>query len=159
MDLKIVQAAFVHELDKIAADLTAEARERGKTAGLESAVNPALKTLREASQARHGQFMADLAKEGPALVARKTQEAVRRFKTGSIDPQLFKSATFNLKDALTAVREEGLPALGATLGAGVAKGFGRPALTGAAIGYGLGAVPEILRGHGGEAAEAAAPKK
>lgn len=55
-----------------------------------------------------------------------------------------KKAAFSAKDALKGALEEGGPALGATLGAGVAAGFGKSPLSGAAMGYGVGALPELL---------------
>lgn len=88
----------------------------------------------------------------PPLPARKTASA-RQERTPEymapeqprgIDADLFKAASFDIKKALKSGLEEGGPALGATLGAALAAGHGKPALSGAALGYGVGALPELL---------------
>lgn len=72
---------------------------------------------------------------------KKKKEAAEERKLGF-------AGNFDKKHMLKAMLEEGGPALGATLGAGIAAGYGKPALTGAALGYGAGSIPELLRGHG-----------
>lgn len=54
------------------------------------------------------------------------------------------SSSFDRKAALEALVGEAGPALGATLGAGVAGGLGKNPLSGAAMGYGVGSIPELL---------------
>jgi hypothetical protein len=51
---------------------------------------------------------------------------------------------FDKKKALEALLAEGGPALGATLGAGAMGGMGKNPLTGAALGYGMGSIPEMI---------------
>jgi hypothetical protein len=51
-----------------------------------------------------------------------------------------------LKLFLDGMKHEAGPALGATLGAGTAKAFGVDPLAGAAAGYGLGSIHDVVHG-------------
>lgn len=51
-----------------------------------------------------------------------------------------------LKLFLDGAKHEAGPALGATLGAGAAKAFGVDPLAGAAAGYGLGSIHDVVHG-------------
>jgi hypothetical protein len=59
-------------------------------------------------------------------IAPQDQSKMRRFKEG--------------------VRGEAGPAIGATLGAGLASAYNVNPVAGAAAGYGIGAIPEIIHG-------------
>lgn len=56
------------------------------------------------------------------------------------------AASGKLKLFMEGAKGEFGPALGATLGAGVAKMHGIDPLAGAAAGYGVGALPEVIHG-------------
>jgi hypothetical protein len=58
-------------------------------------------------------------------------------------PQIMKKPGFNWRHAGHSFAEELGPASGAVLGATVAGGYGISPLAGAAMGYGVGAVPQI----------------
>lgn len=53
---------------------------------------------------------------------------------------------WNTRRALGGAIEEFGPAAGATLGAGIATGYGHSPLAGAALGYGIGSIPELVAG-------------
>lgn len=75
-------------------------------------------------------------------------------KTSCMDGGSMKSAmvflkvAFNVGEAVHHGLAEAGPAAGATLGAALMGGMGKNPLTGAAAGYGLGSLPEMLLSHG-----------
>lgn len=173
MDLNIVQDAFLDELNKVAADLTQAAREHIKTKNFalnakqsdtgapkypiedrSHAANALARVKQHGTPAEKAEVYKDVARKYPDMAAKSDVPEVRaRAKHAGIDPlqmkaavEVIKQATFSKAKALKAMLEEGGPALGATLGAGVAAGYDKPALSGAAIGYGVGALPELTHG-------------
>ena len=61
-------------------------------------------------------------------------------------PKIKGVSNAKLKKFFAGVREEVGPAIGATIGAGFAKMYGVSPVAGAAAGYGVGAIPEIIHG-------------
>lgn len=172
MDLKIVQNAFVDELEKISVDLTTEAREHIKTKNFalsakqsdtgkpaypihdkSHAANALARVKQHGSPAERAEVYKDVAKKYPELASRSDVPAVRaKAKHASPLNELREilgvggKYAFDRAAALEALKSEAGPALGAIGGAGLAAGLGKSPLSGAALGYGAGSLPEILLG-------------
>jgi hypothetical protein len=78
----------------------------------------------------------------------------KKDKTSCMDGSAIKHAfvflkeAFNVGEAVHHGLAEAGPAAGATLGAALMGGMGKNPLTGAAAGYGLGSLPEMILSHG-----------
>ena len=126
------------------------------------AANALARVKQFGSPAEKSEVYKDVAKKFPELAARSDVPAVRakaQTKTATTydDVEAFgkkydadaagkrlKQAAFDWRAGARAAMEEGGPALGATLGAALAGAKGKSPLSGAAMGYGIGALPELL---------------
>lgn len=78
-----------------------------------------------------------IAKIGNAQFNAMVDEILNKISSGEV-------AQTRLGNFIHGAKHEAGPAIGATLGAGVAKAYGVDPLAGAAAGYGLGALPDII---------------
>jgi hypothetical protein len=114
------------------------------------------------SEQQKAEVRKDVARKYPGMVREKVAGIVGNIRQAAkegltLEPnQLLKQAFLDelekigvngkMKLFLEGMKHEAGPALGATLGAGAAKMYGIDPLAGAAAGYGVGALPDIVRG-------------
>jgi len=143
---RVLHRALLDELEKIGVDLTAQARTQiakknfALTGGQSNTGKPAY-PIHDLAHARsalrlvgmHGsdqqksEVRTDVERKYPALRKRAMQPG-------------------KLKNFISGAAHEAGPALGATLGAGLAKAYGVDTLAGAAAGYGLGSLHDVVHG-------------
>jgi hypothetical protein len=171
MDLETVKSAFLDELNKIAiaqektaSPLTEQAREHiskknfAVSAKASNTGKPAY-PIEDKAHARAALGFAAMHHDKKDLaevrkdVAAKFPGMEQKKKDACMETGVVKKAfalvkeSFDPKGAIHAGLAEAGPALGATAGAALMGGMGRNPLTGAAAGYGLGSIPEMLLGR------------
>lgn len=166
MDLITVKSGFLDELTKIAADLTPSARadlpkkDFAVSAKASNTGKPAY-PIEDRAHAKAALGLAAMHHDKKDLsevrkdVARKFPGMVKEKKAAGVDVGVFKvaaafvkEAAFDVGKALHSGLAEAGPAIGATAGAALAGGLGKNPLSGAAMGYGAGSIPEMLLGNG-----------
>lgn len=139
-----VKAKYPDMLDKAASAGSIILEDTTKVAFLER--------VQPGTERYHSSRMLALLNQLPARVY-YAEEDPEDYKIASAVRAKFASS-FDRKAALEALIGEVGPAAGATIGATLAGGLGKSPLSGAAMGYGVGSIPELLLHRKGHAAAA-----